>query len=90
MLKLTSGLRSLVSTKIVREVKGGVGYLVRKCLVNEVEFINTVKYEESVWMKVHSERRREALYVGCVYMLTDITSVSVMDSCYDRFKEDVT
>ena len=26
----------------------GVGFLVRECLVNEVEFINTVKYEECV------------------------------------------
>ena len=45
------------------------------CLVNEVEFINTVKYEESVWMKICSERGREALYIGCVYMPTDSTSV---------------
>ena len=28
--------------------EGGVGFLVRECLVNEVEFINTVKYEECV------------------------------------------
>ena len=66
----------------------GVGFLVRQCLVNEVKFIITVKYEESVWMKVHSERGREALYIGCVYMPTDSTSVSVMDSCYERLKED--
>ena len=44
-----------------------VGFLVRECLANEVEFINSVKYEESVWMKVRSERGREALYIGCVY-----------------------
>ena len=44
-----------------------------------VEFINIVKYEESVWMKVRSERGRKALYIGCVYMPTDSTSVSVMD-----------
>ena len=68
---------------------GGVGFLVRECLVNEVEFINTVKYEESVWMKIRSERGREALYLGCVYMPTDSTSISVMDSCYERLKEDV-
>ena len=66
-----------------------VGFLVRECLVNEVEFINTVKYEESVWMKIRSERGREALYIGCVYMPTDSTSVSVMDSCYKRLKEHV-
>ena len=67
----------------------GVGFLVRECLVNEVEFIITVKYEESVWMKIRSERGREALYIICVYMPTVSTSVSVMDSCYERLKEDV-
>ena len=67
----------------------GVGFLVHECLVNEVEFINSVKYEESVWMKVHSDRGREALYIGCVYMPTDSTSISVVDSCYYRLKEDV-
>ena len=55
--------------------------------MNEVEFINTVKYEESVWMKIRSERGREALYIGCVYMPTDSTSVSVMNSCYERLKK---
>ena len=35
-------------------------------------------------MKIRSERGREALYTGCVYMPTDKTSVSVMDSCYER------
>ena len=46
--------------------------------------LNSVKYEESVWLKIRSERGREALYIGCVYMPTDVTSVSVMDSCYER------
>ena len=32
--------------------EGGVGFLVRECLANEVEFISSVKYDESVWMKV--------------------------------------
>ena len=36
--------------------KGGVSFLVGECLVNAVEIINSVKYEESVWMKVHSEK----------------------------------
>ena len=42
-----------------------------KCLVSEVEFINNMKHEESVWTKVRSERRREALYIYrmCVYLL---------------------
>ena len=46
--------------------EGGVGFLVCECLANEVEFINSVKYEESVWMKVRSERGREAL---CICLL---------------------
>ena len=40
-------------------------------------------------MKVRSERVREALYMGCVYMPTDSTSISLVDSCYERLKEDV-
>ena len=54
-----------------------------------VEFSNTVKYEDSVWMKIRSERGRKALYIGCVYMPMDSTSISVMDSCYERLEEDV-
>ena len=47
----------------------GVVFLVRECLVNEVEFINTVKYEGSVWMKIRSERGRDRSTVHrmCVY-----------------------
>ena len=69
--------------------EGGVGFLLRECLVSEVEFITTVAYEESVWMKVQGERGRLALYIGCVYMPTDSTSVAVLDACYERLKEDV-
>ena len=65
--------------------EGGVGFLVRECLVDEVEFISQVRYEESVWMKVRGGRGREALYIGCVYMPTD-NSVS---SVYEQLKEDV-
>ena len=45
MLKVTSGLGSLVSRIKQNSPRGegGVGFLVRECLVNEVEFINTVK-----------------------------------------------
>ena len=43
--------------------EGGVGFLLRECLVSEVEFITTV---ESVSMKV---RGRLALYIGCVYIV---------------------
>ena len=31
-------------------------------------------------MEVRSERGREVLYIGCVYMPTDSTSVSVVNS----------
>ena len=37
-------------------------------------------------MNVCSEEGREALYIGCVYMPTDSTSISVMDSCYERLR----
>ena len=73
--------KSSIKQNSLRE-EGGVGFLVCECLINEVEFINTVKYEESVWMKIRSERGREALNIGCVYMPTDRTSVSVIDSYY--------
>ena len=61
----------------------------RECLVSEVEFITSVEYEESVWMKVRGARGRSALYVGCVYMPTDSTGVAAVDACYVRLKEDV-
>ena len=71
--------------------EGGVGFLVCECLVSEVEFITAVAHEESVWMKVRGERGRLALYIGCVYMPTDrlSTSVAVLDTCYERLKEDI-
>ena len=64
--------------------EGVIGFLVLECLVSEVEFITAVAYEESVWMKVRGERGRLALYIGCVYMPTDSTSVAVLDTCYER------
>ena len=66
--------------------EGGVCFLVRECLVDEVEFISQGRYEESVWMKVRGGRWREALYIGCVYMPTDNNSVS---GVYEQLKEDV-
>ena len=69
--------------------EGGVGFLVRECLVDEVEFIANVCYEESVWMKVRGGRGRSALYIGCVYMPIDSTSAIGIDGCYERLKEDV-
>ena len=46
-----------------------------------MELITAVAHEESVWMKVQGERGRLALYIGCVYMPTDSTSVVVLDTC---------
>ena len=40
-------------------------------------------------MKVWGGRGRSALYVGCVYMPTDSTSVAAVDASYVRLKEDV-
>ena len=42
-----------------------------------------------MWVKVRGGRGREALYICCVYMPTDSTSVSVIDSSYEKLKEDV-
>ena len=69
--------------------EGGVGFLVKECLVDEVVFVSTVKYEENVWMKVRSGREREAVYICCVYMPTDSSSVSVIEESYASLKEDV-
>ena len=62
--------------------EGGVGFLVRECLVSE----QLVVYEKSVRMKVQGERGRLALYIGCVYMPTNSTSVAVLDTCFERLK----
>ena len=68
----------------------GLGWLlVRECLLSEVEFITSMEYEESVWMKVQGGRGRSSLYVGCMYMPTDSTSVAAVDAGYVRLKEDV-
>ena len=40
-------------------------------------------------MKVRGGRGRSALYVRCVYMPTDSTSVAAVDAGYVRLKEDV-
>ena len=65
--------------------EGGVSFLVREYLVNEVEFITNARYEESVWMKVRGGRGREALYICCVYIIVD--SVPVINSSYEKLKE---
>ena len=57
--------------------------------MNEVEFVSEVKYAESVWMKVRGERRRSALYIGCVYMPTDCTGTATIDDSYNLLKEDL-
>ena len=65
---------------------GGVVFLVRNCLVNEVEFVGEIKYAESVWMKVRGERGRSALYIGCVYMPTDGSGIATIDDSYNLRK----
>ena len=40
-------------------------------------------------MKVRGGRGRSALFVDCGYIPIDSTSVAVVDSCYNRLKEDV-
>ena len=40
-------------------------------------------------MKVRGGRGREALYICCVYMPVDSSSVTVIEGCYERLKEDV-
>ena len=40
-------------------------------------------------MKVRGGRRRESLYIGCVYTPIDSSSVTVTDSVYEQLKEDV-
>ena len=47
-----------------------VGFLVRECLVDEVEFVSNVRYEESVWMKVRGGR--EVGGGGKRYIFADI------------------
>ena len=69
--------------------KGGVGFLIRECLLAEVEFITKINLEESAWIKVRKGRGKESLYIGCVYMPTTTANVSTMDACYENLKKDV-
>ena len=79
---------NLVRYRIARG-GGGVGFLIRECLLAEVEFITNINLDESALIKVRGGRGKESLYIGCVYMLTPTISVSTMDACYENFKEDV-
>ena len=72
-----------------RRGEGGVGFLVRECIAEEVEFIRDVRYKESVWMKVRGGRGKEALYLCCVYMPTEGSAAAVIEDGYERLKEDV-
>ena len=69
--------------------EGGVGFLIRECLLAEVEFITNINLEEGVWIKVRGGSGKEYLYIGCVYMPTTTPSVCMMDACYENLKEDV-
>ena len=77
------------SSQTSQRGEGGVGFLVRESLVSEVEFISQVKFDESLLFKLRGERGRGALFVGCVYMTTDSASVSFLEECYSKLKEDV-
>ena len=44
-----------------------------------MEFIRDVRYEESVWMKVRGGRGKEALYLCCVYMPTEVSAAAVIE-----------
>ena len=58
-------------------------------LIDEVEYITDVNYEESIWLRIWGQRGREVLFLGCVYMPTESSSVSVLNTCYELLKEDV-
>ena len=58
-------------------------------MIDEVECITNVNYEESIWLRIRGQRGREALFLGCVYMPTESSSVSVLNSCYELLKEDM-
>ena len=53
--------------------EGGVGFLVRECLVDEVEFISQVRYEESV--SVGGEGEKHCILV--VFTCPQIAIVSL-------------
>ena len=67
--------------------EGGVGFLIRQCLLPEVEVVTNINLEESTWIKVRGGRGKEYLYIGCVYMPTSTASVSTMDACYENLKQ---
>ena len=69
-----------------KRVEGGVVFLIRECLLTEVEFITNINLEESTWIKVRGGRGKESLYFGCVYMPTTTASISTMDTCYENLK----
>ena len=53
--------------------------------MSEVEFITSVKYNESVWMNyigAWGEGKVSLVYRLCIHMPTDSFSVAVVDSCY--------
>ena len=64
------------------EEREGVAFFVRECIVEEVEFIRDVRYEESVWMKVRGGRERSFVLMLC----TEGSAAAVIE---DRLKEDV-
>ena len=72
----------VVVFRVVSQVKEGLTFY----KIDEIECINSMHYEESVWIKIG---RRESLFVGFVYTATESSSVSALDSCYELLKERV-
>ena len=73
--------------KIVREGREVLDFLF--AITNKVECVGEANYAECVCMKVRGERGRSALYIGCVYMLTDGSGIATIDDSYNLLKEDV-
>ena len=43
--------------------EGSVGFLIRECLLAEVEFITNINLEESAWIKVRGGRGKESFWM---------------------------
>ena len=57
--------------------------MVLECLVDEVEFVSKVRYEENMWMKVRGWRG------SCIYIPMDSACASVIEDSYIILKEDL-
>ena len=81
--KLLRGISGLENQNSQRG-EGGVGFLVRECLVDDVMSITDVHYEESVWMKVRGWGGSSAMYM---YIPTDCKNSASMEGSYEKLKK---